>query len=178
MAQSYFKNFPTVQYGQHSLRNVVLKAAFAKELLNSVDSFYPYTVKGDESPTLVSFNYYGSIKYVWLIFLANDIVDPYYDWPLSQVAFNEFVAKKYGSIEAAAFISNAKYYRNPDYKYLMTATTYNNITVGERIGWSPISNYDYELEINENKRKIRLVDNAIANDISLELEKILKKVNL
>ena len=177
MAISYFKNFPLVQYNNLNLRNIILKAKLAKTIVQSYDNYYPYTIKPGESPTSLAYDYYGAVDYVWIIFVANDMVDPYYDWPMEDSVFNEFIIKKYGSISAALNINNAKYYRSPNFSYWMTKTTYDNISASERTSWAPVSNYDYESFINEDKRRIRLLDRSLAADISFELERLLKKVN-
>lgn len=177
MADKYFKNFPIVQYGQHDLRNIILKAKLARNLLDKFDNFYPYTIKEGERITEVSYNYYGSIDYVWLIMTCNDLVDPYYDWPLMQSEFEQYIIKKYGSAEVALNINNANYYRNPNFSYWMTKTTYDNSNAAQRSGWQAVDNYTYEIFQNEEKRRIRLLDRAFALDVSIELEKLFKKVN-
>lgn len=177
MAVSYFKNFPIVQYGEHTVRNIILKSKIGKDLIQSYDAYYPYTIKTGETPTSLAYDYYGSVEYVWLIFLVNDIVDPYYDWPMEDSVFNEYIVNKYGSIVDAMNLAAGAYYRNPDYSYWMTKTTYENISNSERTGWTVVSNYDYEVYKNEEKRKIKLLDRSIAADVAFEMEKILKKVN-
>lgn len=177
MADKYFKNFPIVQYGKHDLRNIILKAKLARNLLDKFDNFYPYTIKEGERITEVSFNYYGSIDYVWLVMTSNDYIDPYYDWPLTQSEFEQYIIKKYGSAETALNINNANYYRNSNYSYWMTKTTYDNSNAAQRSGWQAVDNYTYEIFQNEEKRKIRLLDRAFALDVSIELEKLFKKVN-
>lgn len=177
MAVNYFKNFPVVQYGQHALRNIILKSKIGKDLIQSYDAFYPYTIKTGETPTSLAYDYYGSVEYVWLIFLVNDIVDPYYDWPMSDDIFQEYITNKYGSVTEAMNLARGAYYRNANYSYWMTKTTYENISSTERTGWTVVSNYDYELYKNEEKRKIKLLDRSIAPDVSFELERTLKKVN-
>lgn len=177
MAINYFKNFPVVQYNDNAVRNIILKGKIGKDLIQSYDAYYPYTIKAGETPTSLAFDYYGSVEYVWIIFLVNDIVDPYYDWPLDEAVFNEFITNKYGSIAEAMNVANGNYYRNNNYSYWMTKTTYDNISASERTGWTVVSNFDYELYKNEEKRKIKLLDRSIAADVSFELEKILKKVN-
>jgi hypothetical protein len=177
MAVRYFKNFPVVQYGEHSVRNIILKARLAKTLIDSYDNFYPYTIRNDEKATHVAHNYYGSIDYVWAIYAANDIIDPYFDWPLPEDDFQKMLIKKYGSLEYSLNAANYEYLRNRKRSYWMTKTTYENISDDERTGWTPVSIYDYERYLNEEKRKIRLLDNAIVADVSFQLEKQLKKVN-
>jgi len=177
MSNKYFKNFPLVKYGQHDVRNIMLKVAAGKRLFENFDNFYPYTVKEGETLTEVSFNYYGSVDYVWVIALSNNIIDPVYDWPLSLQDFENFIIQKYGSIEEALRPSKANYYSSSGYSYYMTKTTYENIDEVDRIGWSPIDNYTYEFIKNEEKRKIRLIDNSIVVDLGNEIEKLLRKVN-
>lgn len=178
MAEKYFKNFPIITYGDNQIRNIILKAKFARELLNAYDNFYPYTVKLNESITQVSYDYYGSIDYVWLIMASNEMIDPYYDWPLGDEQFEGFIISKYGSTEAAQNISNAQWYRNSNFSYWMTKTTYNNISASERTGWNAIDNYTYELVLNEEKRRIRMLDRTLALDAANELEKLFKKANI
>ena len=177
MSNRYFKNFPLVQYGNHNVRNIMLKATLGKSLFQNFDNFYPYTVKEGERITEVAYNYYGSIDYVWIIVMSNDIVDPVYDWPLSNEDFENFVAEKYGSVPTAMNIANANYYRNPKYSYYMTKTTYDNISVTEKTGWSAVDNYTYEVIKNQEKRKINILDNSLAIDVGLEMEKIFRKIN-
>jgi len=177
MAINYFKNFPVVQYDKNALRNIILKAKIGKDLIQSYDSYYPYTIKAGETPTSLAYDYYGSVEYVWLIFLVNDMVDPYYDFPMDDDIFNQYIKKKYGSVAAATNLAESSYYRNNNYSYYMTKTTYDNISAAERTGWLAVSNYDYELFENEEKRKIKLLDRSIAVDVSFELERVLKKVN-
>lgn len=178
MAEKYFKNFPLVQYGEHSIRNIILKAKLAKQVINQFDNFYPYTIKEGQRITDLAYDYYGAIDYVWLIMAANDLVDPYYDWPLTQSEFEQYIVKKYGSAETALNINNAQYYRNPSFSYWMTKTTFENISASERTGWQAVDNYTYETILNEGKRSIRLLDRNLAFDISVEIEQLFKKVNI
>lgn len=177
MAINYFKNFPLVQYGEHTVRNIILKGKISKDVVLSYDAFYPYTIKSGETPTSLAYDYYGSVEFVWLILIVNDIIDPYYDWPMDDDIFNQYIINKYGSVEDSMNLAKGSYYRNTDYSYWMTKTTYDNISDSERTGWTAVSNYDYEVYKNEEKRKIKLLDRSIAADVAFDLEKILKRVN-
>ena len=48
-------------------------------------------------PEDIAYYYYGSTDYTWLIYLANNIVDPYHQWPLSQENFNKYLIEKYAA---------------------------------------------------------------------------------
>ena len=96
-----------------------------------------------------SFNYYDNPDYVWLIGLTNKIVDPYYDFPISDDNINTLVIKKYGSIAKA----NEKilYFQNnwaTDESNIST-TAFAALGVGQQKYWAP--------EINEKNTIISYV---------------------
>lgn len=45
----------------------------------------------------------------------------------------------------------------------------------EQTYWSPVSNYDYELELNTDKRNIKLLDNRLAQDTVKQMIKLLNR---
>jgi hypothetical protein len=44
-----------------------------------------------------------------MVYMANDIVDPYYEWPMNSDTFDDFIKLKYGTSEDA--LRRVKYYR-------------------------------------------------------------------
>ena len=121
-------------------------------------------------------------------FLANDIVDPYHQWPLTNSQFNESMKAKYGSLETAR--SKILHYKqvNPAKNNEPTGTTISKETydlhTGGTVGvlpgitkavnaanYKPVYAYDYEQELNDAKREIRLVDYRMANKATELLRK-------
>lgn len=99
---NYFKNFPVTSYNGTLALNILARVKFT-DVAKSIDAvFYPYTISEGERPDIIAANYYDDPRYSWVIYLANDIVDPYYDWPLSEAEFKNFINKKYGSIQNAS----------------------------------------------------------------------------
>lgn len=92
----YFSNFPKINYFDKTTRNIILKAAIVKDVFNKVDAFYPYIIKEGERPDIIAFNEYDDENLDWVVYFSNDIVDPYYDWPLDSDQFNDYLKKKYG----------------------------------------------------------------------------------
>ncbi len=64
-------------------------------------TYYTYTVQDHQTPQFIADRYYGDVTLDWIILLANNIIDPQYDWPLSQLDLIEFIKNKYGSITTA-----------------------------------------------------------------------------
>ena len=97
----YFKDFPKVEYQGKIARNLISRPKIKDQILGNPTSFYDYVITDDLRPDQVSYLYYDDPQYVWLIFLANNIVDPYYEWPLNQNNFESFLISKYGTVAAA-----------------------------------------------------------------------------
>ena len=111
----------------------------------------------------------------------NNIYDPHYDWPLSYNDLIRFIRKKYGSIPEAQ--STVHEYRKiikesevlfdgtiiPKKTYVIDETTYNTLSVNEK---ELISKYDYEVELNDSKRNIKLISPDNLRNILSEIREI------
>lgn len=106
---NYFNKFPLINYNGHTAVNLLTRAQLSKTTRNEKTLFYPYTIRDYDRADNLSENYYDSPEYSWLIWMTNDIVDPYYDYPLSDDDFEAYVTDKYGSIAEAN--RKIKYYR-------------------------------------------------------------------
>lgn len=98
---AYFSHFPNIFYRGHVTKNIVARAAVPPEIFKDVSVFYPYELKEGDRPDIASERIYRSPFYDWAIYLTNNIVDPYYDWYMSQRQFEQHIERKYGSVEAA-----------------------------------------------------------------------------
>lgn len=185
MAAAYFSNFPTVSYQNSTVRNVILKTAFFNEVLQNYTAFYPYEIKEEDRADLVAFHYYGDWQYEWLVYFSNNMIDPYFDWPLNQEQFDLYMVRKYGSFETATTtIDHYTYNPNVDasdiesmyrLNYNMTPTTWQFLSDAEKGFWTPVYVYDMEFQKNEDKRMIRLLDNRLLNQVDREIEQIFRE---
>lgn len=106
---NYFNKLPTISYNGYDVKNILAKGQLSKKTKSSYSLFYPYSMKDDDRIDQVSENYYDDPGYTWLIWFANETIDPYYDLPLADTDLASYISSKYGSIEAAA--RKIKYYR-------------------------------------------------------------------
>lgn len=164
----YFRNFPQVEYSKTLVTNIIVRAKIRNLVKNRLKVIYPYTVKEGERPDIISHRYYGSSNFVWLIFYANDIYDPHFDWVLENKAFESFIVKKYGSI-AAAKSQIYNYYTKDG--LIIDQETWLALPESDR---RILYNYDFESIKNERKREIQLVDNAYTQQLSEELKQIFR----
>jgi|TARA_R110002167_G_scaffold221574_1_gene426377 hypothetical protein len=189
---NYFKNIPKVGYdingtGKNSflsVTNIMKRVRFKPSVLEDISNYYPYFVKEGERPDIIAHSEYGNVGYAYLILLVNDIQDPNFDWPLSSQVFEKFIINKYGSVSSA--ISNIKTYyqiiraevsrtgtseRVPEVKFAVDVTTYDTLGTSDR---KTLSDYDYEVELNDNKGKIRLINPSFIKDIDFQIKHSLK----
>jgi hypothetical protein len=76
-------------------RDIFVQRNFLKNIFSERDYILPYTVKSGDTPRSLAYYIYGSERYEWIIYCLNSIVNPYYDWPLSEDDFYNFIGSKY-----------------------------------------------------------------------------------
>lgn len=101
MAERYFIKFPNTVYANTECKNITLRPVLSDKLDSSPNLFYKYTLQTGARADIIASNYYNDPYYEWLIYLNNKIIDPYYGWYLNDYDFEQFIVKKYGSVEQA-----------------------------------------------------------------------------
>ena len=51
------------------------------DTFGAIKNYKTYTIKGGETPDIVSAKLYGSSEWYWLIMIFNNLTDPFSDWP-------------------------------------------------------------------------------------------------
>ena len=91
----YFEKFPIIEYEGRRVRDISRRSNFVRSVSNNPYLYYPYTVsEGERAEDIANF-YYGSVDYVWLVYMANNIIDPYHEWPMDPQTFNDYLVAKY-----------------------------------------------------------------------------------
>jgi hypothetical protein len=91
----YFRYFPKIEYNGLSVTDITRRVKVAEKLQADPYLFLPYTVTDDDRAEDIARLYYGDVNKVWMIYLANNIIDPYTQWPLSNEKFESTIRKKY-----------------------------------------------------------------------------------
>lgn len=95
MAGEYFKKLPQVSYNNVLVRDITRRVNFLKQTVENPYVFLPYTIQEGERAEDIAYHYYGDANYAWLVYLANNIVDPYNEWPMDEYVFNQYIIDKY-----------------------------------------------------------------------------------
>lgn len=100
----YFSSFPTIEYRNLGANNETLRR-FATDILRRVglsektkdqlSVLENYIISEGERPEQVANTLYGNPEYHWIVLLFNDIVNPYYEWPLDNLSMEQYIQRKY-----------------------------------------------------------------------------------
>ena len=101
----YFTNFPKVLLPSFSdnrtssfdyveTTNIFKRGKIRDDIFGSLTAFKKFVIEGDDRPDNVAFKVYGDESFDWLVLLSNNILNIQSEWPLTQMAFDEFLIKK------------------------------------------------------------------------------------
>lgn len=186
---NYFSYFPTTEHdltniGQKvDLTNILRRFKVKSKVKDRVDVYHEYDIQDGDRPDTIAEKYYGSPAYAWLVLHYNDIIDPVFEWPLFGNNFEQYVKGKYGGLATAQatvheyrqILNEAKVLndgtRIPKRWVVVDLTTYSLLP---EVSKELISKYDYEVEKNEVKRKVKLLDKKYLLQIQEEVKDILR----
>jgi hypothetical protein len=183
---SSFNYFPKITYNNLTCINLLSKISIIKNYTNSHDKFYSYVVKEGERPDIVAYKQYKDSSLDWIIYITNDIIDPYTGWVMDRTDFINYLEDKYNvkaeKLTSVSIPSSIAYYyyqglpsdteeEIASYNYTMTAETYEML--GSPSGWVAKSIYDYENEKNEAKRTIKILRQGYINDFKKQFKDLI-----
>lgn len=196
---SYFQRIPSFLYPSilndktSSAETVTVKNLFRRvklrdDLFLDFTAIDKYRIKGNERADQVAHLFYGDPKLDWIILTINNVIDQNFNWPMTDEHFYEFLLTKYGSEEN---ITALKYHItkevkdfagnvmleggivvDEDFEFKFYDTTLQvQVTVSGPTLLTPITNYEYEIDLNEQKRTIFILkreylDSAIRDSLS------------
>lgn len=97
MAEKYFTKFPFIEYSNTTCRDITRRIQIDPMVRDNMDLYYPVEVGAGFRPDALAEAYYEDPELDWTIYLFNDIVDPYYEWYMSEIDFNDYIQKKYST---------------------------------------------------------------------------------
>jgi hypothetical protein len=158
--ERYFIKFPTLTYANTECLNLTRRITVEEKLKLNPSLYHKYTVREGERADLLADSYYEDSYYSWLIYLNNGIVDPYYGWYMDNYDFNNYIVKKYGSVEQAQ--KKIFYYQLnwPGNDVELSPSFYeNNLPEYLKKYYSPVFNKDTKI-ISYTRKKDDFVTNT------------------
>ena len=162
----FFSPFPKIDYNLTGVNgntievtDIFRRVKVRSKISDNVILFDKYDVHSGEKPEDVAYKIYGDADYFWVVTLVNNVVNRYYDWPLDEYNFQQFVADKYSNpdgihhYEITQSSGNQKGNGPDEYSHKLEV---NSDTAGAQ----SVSNIEYERRLQDKKRKIRLLQPA------------------
>jgi hypothetical protein len=204
MSKPYFRYIPDFEYVSRTqssnsisdyttVKNLFKRAILRTDIFENLTYFDKYTVVGDERPDNVADKVYGDSNLDWLVLLANNIININSEWPSPQSTFDNIMLEKYGSYENLYdgihnYIS--KEVINSTGVTILPAginiqknsppITYYDSGLGQEVTvpsiqfTSEVSNYDYEIQMENDKRNIYVLKQRYLNVVFNDLDKNMK----
>jgi hypothetical protein len=128
----YFNSLPFIANqdsngNYYFLKNILIRTKLISQLAKNPMLFYKYSVQDSDTPESIAFKYYGDQYRYWLIFMANEIMDPQWDWPLTTQQFLKFLKDKYSTV-AGGDNNVLSYTQGTVHHYEKLVTTVDNNT--------------------------------------------------
>lgn len=193
---SYFRQVPNLDYVSRTadakniseyitVKNLFKKGKLREDIFGDLSFFTKYKIIGDDRPDNVAFDVYGDETLDWLVLLCNNILNIQTEWPLPQESFENFLLNKYGSQEGLLQIHHYETIKVTDSSGITIVpegiqvpsnytVEYYDSGLGQYVNKSnitiEITNYDYENQIEDDKRNIFVLKstylNVILNDMN------------
>lgn len=157
----YFRNFALTNYNGQQAVDLMRRVSFTSTVNDFYSSFYKYTMNRGDRIEDIAFNYYDDVNYDWLIYHANDIIDPFYEKNFSDEDFGNFIDYKYGSSTLAKRkISHYETNGSTDDSVISNAQ-YQNLDVDVRKYWSPVFSAFGQAGYERSQEVIKTTTNKI-----------------
>jgi len=177
----YFRELPNLLYQsflsdkRSSLDYVEIKNLFRRvklrdDLQNVFTLFDKYEIPDEFRPENVAEDYYGSDELDWVILITANITNVRSQWPLNNRDIYQYSLEKYGdNLNATRFFETKEIKDSKgniilekgkvvDSDFEFKYSDNNNIVIVKgNIARTGVSNFDYEVRLNEEKRSIYLL---------------------
>jgi hypothetical protein len=186
------------------LTNLMARSELIPSLLNNPMMFYKYDIQDGDTPEIVANKYYGDSYRYWVVLYANQILDPQWNWPLNNQQFDNYLIKKYSSVSNNSNVLSYTQATTKEYRktiksidslslvetvetFVIDTNSYNqsiipsatyqlpNSKVSQTITKSIVSIYDYELEQNEAKRSINLINKMYVSELEQQFKSLMSQ---
>jgi hypothetical protein len=176
--------------------NIMARASIIPDVLKNPLVYYSYDIQEGDTPETIAYKYYGDSYRYWIVLFANELLDPQWSWPMDSTVFENYMAEKYpsGNTTTTVYSYEKKLTQTDNSTNTITINTidvnqteYNSII--ENTQTYTISNstvtvattkrivtiYDYEVELNESKRKINILNSIYVDQLESQFKSLMSQ---
>jgi hypothetical protein len=198
---SYFKQVPDFEYVSRiagsknisdyiAVKNLFKKGKIRDDIFQELAFFEKYKIVGNDRPDNVAFEVYRDSNLDWVILLANNILNIQSEWPLLQDDFDRHLVNKYGDYNT--LYNGIHHYETSEVKNSQEVTvvpsglevsspytiSYYDYLTSLQVDTGniavPVTNYDYEIKLEDAKRNIFLLKKEYLGIITNDMSEIME----
>jgi len=185
----YLSQLPDVNSNETyiTVKNLFKRAKLRTDIVNVITAFDYYQIEDNQRPDVIAQKLYGDAELDWVILITNNITNIREEWPLSNQNLYNHMIEKYETENALFSIHHYEttevkdeYNRlvvpsglQVDSNYSITYSKLDNALVTV----SPVksvTNYEYEVDKNEKKRKIRVLKPQYLSVVITDMRNIMR----
>ena len=195
---NYFKQVPNFEYVSRlpdakisdyiPVKNLFKKGYLRDDIFQDLTFFTKYQVQGDDRPDNIAYTLYDDASLDWVILLSNNIINIQTEWPMPQADLDRYLLDKYETYEA---LNNTHHYETIEVKNSTNVVIVEEgLTVESDFSvifydWmidsletkqgitTPITNYEYEMKIEDDKRNIFALKPRYLNVVKDDLQEMM-----
>jgi hypothetical protein len=188
----YVSRLPDAKIGDYAIvKNLFKKGKLREDIFQNLAFFTKYQIKGNDRPDNVAFEVYQDSSLDWLVLICNNIINIQTEWPLPQNDFDRFVLDKYGDYDT--LYNGIHHYETQEIKNSQGVTmvpaglqvesdfsiSFYDFFIDQQINISsttvvlPVTNYEYEEKLENDKRNIFLLKPRYLNIVLDDMQDIM-----
>ena len=195
---AYFQELPNISYpsllprsnkaeDRIEVKNIFKRAKLRDDVDQALTAFNYYQIEDGMRPDMVAQKLYDDPELDWVVLTSNNITNIRDQWPLSHNDLYEHMLEKYGSETNIQGINHYEtrqvldeYNRvvmpaglEVDFNFTFSYRNFSNtiVTVNPVV---PLTHYDYEVRLNEEKRRIKVLRPEYLNTYISEHREIME----
>ena len=184
---AYFQELPNISYpsllpsrnrveSRVTVKNLFKRSKLRTDLDQAITAFNYYNIKDGTRPDMVAQELYDNPELDWVVLTSSNITNIRNEWPLDHNDLQEYMLEKYGSEENIAKVHHLETRKIVDeynrvvipaglevdkdfsFQYLNFSKQIVKVIPSQVV--AEITNYQYEVRLNDQKRRIRVLKPA------------------
>ena len=151
-----YEQLPKLEYNGVSISDITVNFRLTKLTDNLSNYYTDVDIPEGSTPENVSLDVYGTTDYWWLILIANDVIDPFYDWLMRESEVEAYANKLYDNVNDIHHWEDVEY------------NEYTENNVDETL--TPVTNIEWEIYKNDKKRRISIINPNEIHKIEKEMK--------
>ena len=180
----YFQELPNISYpsllpsrnrveSRVTVKNLFKRSKLRTDLDQAITAFNYYNIKDGMRPDMVAQELYDNPELDWVVLTSSNITNIRNEWPLNHNDLQEYMLEKYGSEENIAKVHHYETRKIVDeydrvvipaglevdkdfsFQYLNFSKQVVKVIPSQVV--AEITNYQYEVRLNDEKRRIKVL---------------------